>query len=271
MDRYYTINSGKQIKSIFNSEMRNRFVKTLSNRLGIKFEKVVNIINSSKNDEQIYNKLINSKNLNFRSKEDAFSFRAVKRTEDVSDLFSSLNIDTNFDRYIDVGSDDCLIPVTIADHFDISEVYGCDITDKCITDEIEFVKLTPFVHSKLYKKNNFSTFDLITAFQSLHHIIDRDFRLDEISKLAMIDSIFLVREHDATSNLMKMVIDVEHAMYDVVIDEMPYSEFASNYYADYMSRFELKKLLSDFGFKNIYEGNSFSLTNIYYSVYVKIQ
>jgi len=255
-----------------NSPLRNKFINTLSNRLGLNYNQINNIIASSNDDREIYDKLSENKKLSFQDKQKAFEYRAAKRLEAIVKIFDELHIDNNFNRYLDIGSDDCMIPGRIAKYLELSkkDAFGSDITNKCISKDITFIKLTPFVHSKLYTQDNIDSFDLVTAFQSLHHIEDRDFRLEEISNICMKDAVFILREHDAVSNLLKMIIDIEHALYDIVIDEMEYEEFVDSYYASYMNRDQLKDLLEKFGFKNIYEDDNKTITNIYYSVFIKI-
>jgi len=110
---------------------------------------------------------------------------------------------------------------------------------------------------------------MITAFQSIHHMEDRDFRLEEISELCEQNCVFIIREHDANDDLIKMFIDIEHLIYEVLIDDLDINDFVKTYYANYLSKQQLEKLMNKFNFVKKYEGNIFGDTRYYYSAYVK--
>lgn len=268
---YQTLNSRKQIQAIINSNIRKVFLKFIERRLGIDSIQFYDIYNSSnKDDFEIYKKIKQLIKLRFSDKDKAFNSRAAIRSEDVSKILKQLNVN-GLSKYLDVGSDDCRIPIAIADKLSIVEAYGSDITDNCEDEEeIEFIKLVPFEHSSLYTKENINTFDLMTAFQSLHHIEDIDFRLEELSELCKEGCTFIVREHDAINNEIKMLIDIEHLIYEVLIDGVDIKEFTKNYYARYFSIIELEDLLRKYEFEKVYQGEIFGFTRYYYSAYRKI-
>jgi len=116
---YHPLSSGEQIRSIINSPLKNTFLKFIFKRLGINGEVFFKIYQESKDDFEIYIKLKEKIKLSFNNKEEAFISRAVKRTQDISDILNNLKYDLKIDKYLDVGSDDCLIPFKIAQKLNI--------------------------------------------------------------------------------------------------------------------------------------------------------
>jgi SAM-dependent methyltransferase len=267
---YYSLQSGKQIETLMNSYLKPSFLKFIDRRLKINNNLFNKIYHNSKDDFEIYNELIKYAKLNFKSKDEAFDFRAKKRVEDINNILDIIGRHS-FSRYIDIGSDDCIITDSIREYLnlDIDNTFASDITNKCKKKEqVTFVKLIPFKHSTLYKDINFDTFDMITAFQSIHHMEDRDFRMQEITDLCKDKAVFIIREHDAIDDLLKMFIDIEHLIYEVIIDNIDLNEFINTYYAHYFSKNELEEFMNKFGFQKIYDSNTFGDTRYYYSAYI---
>lgn len=269
---YFSLQSGEQIKAIMNSYLRKSFVNFIYKRLNISRNLFYKIYLNSSNDFEIYEKLMKYKRLKFKSKEEAFKFRAKKRIKDFEIILNKINRHS-FSRYIDLGSDDCVITNAIANYLQIDKdnCFATDIVDKCKEEEVTFIKLIPFKHSKLFVEDNLETFDLITAFQSMHHTEDINFRLKELTSLCENDAIFIIREHDAMDNTLKMFIDIEHLIYEVIIDEIDIDTFINSYYAKYFNKEELTSLMLNFNFKKIYESELFGETKYYYSAYILIE
>jgi hypothetical protein len=271
MSHYYRLNSNKQIESLLNSPLKNSLLRFLHSRLGVDARTVFRLFNSSHTEKEFYFKLKKNMRLNFSSK-DAMTSRASKRLEDFMRITDELDINPqSLKRYLDIGSDDCMIPVAITDYLRLEKKnsFSSDIVEKCDNDEVTFIHLIPFEHSKLYQEKYFNSFDLFTAFQSFHHIEDIDFRMNELIQLSKQDCIFFIREHDANSNEMKILIDIEHLIYEVLIEGRDYNDFIDNYYSNYMNEEQLKELMKRFNFKRIFKSEPFGFTRYYYSVFVK--
>lgn len=272
MTQYYGLNSNKQIETLLNSSLKNIFLRFIYSRLGVDSRTVFQLFNSSHTEREFYSKLQKNIELSFKTREDAINSRASKRLEDFMRITSELNINPeSLKRYLDIGSDDCMIPVAITDYLRLNRdnSFSSDIIERCGNDEVTFIHLIPFEHSQLFTEQYFKSFDLFTAFQSFHHIEDINFRMNELVQLSDDDCIFFIREHDADTNEMKMLIDIEHLIYEVLIEGRDYNDFIDNYYSNYMNEEELKELMGGFGFERIFKSEPFGFTRYYYSVFVK--
>jgi hypothetical protein len=274
MENYQTLMSLKQIKTLMNSKLKYDLIELVTRRLRISKKEFYNAYGMSKgNDVEFYMTLLKDYVKPIDDvKDQAFKFRARKRLEEINGLIK----DNKVTMYFDLGSDDCLIPSTIANHYglDKDHAYASDITDKCkFDDNLTFVMLEVNEHSKVYNDGLLGVFDLLTAFQSLHHVVDLDFRLSEMESMAKNGCHLLIREHDANDGLVKMLIDVEHLLYEVFLESRDLNDFIINYYARYFSVDELSTILDKYGFEKRYveyQKKKNNSTRYYYSVYVKV-
>lgn len=264
---YYSLKSGRQIRELINSNYKDAFLTMISKRLKISPRVFFSFYSNNKSDSELYELMRRHMKLEFRKKQKGTNVRNTMRADDIQSILDTLNVDVNVISYLDVGADDCLVTLAIKDKLHIKNVVACDIVDKCKgVDDIHFVKLIPGQSSQL--KSLDYDFDLITAFQSIHHMIDRDFRLQEIDEKSNPQAIFIVREHDADTDHVKMLIDIEHLIYEVLFDNVKYEDFVNEYYANYLNDKELEDIMSHHNFRRVYRGQLFSETRYYYSAYV---
>ena len=194
----------------------------------------------------------------------------------------------NINTFIDFGGSDGSLAKAVHDLYmkntpeskaysiDIKEWYGSTITPKY--SDINYIELDNNAGTNSLSLIKDDSVDLVTCFQVLHHIIDIDPVMSELVRKLHIGGYLLIREHDANTDDIKKIIDVEHAIYEVVLKKMNESEskkFLDNYCAWYHSKFEWTNMLKVYGLvyqKHIkYYKLHKSSTNYYYALYKKNQ
>jgi len=271
MSEYYRLNSLKQIKTLFNSKFRNDLIELVGRRLRVSKDFIYECYKDADNDLDFYIGLMKGFK-KYGGKDQAFEYRAKKRLNDVKNIIGEHEVF----MYLDYGSDDCLIPNTISKDYGLnkSSAFASDISDKCEYDSnVTFLKLVPFEHSHIYNKKYAESFDLFSAFQSLHHVKDLDFRMEEFRDLAKKGCYFIIREHDASSVFIRMLIDVEHLLYEVFLEDRDLDDFIMNYYALYFSKKELVDLMEKYGFRLVFSERmelKKNPTKYYYSLFERI-
>jgi hypothetical protein len=61
--------------------------------------------------------------------------------------------------------------------------------------------------------------DVITCFQVLHHVQDLDYTVRDLVKKLKTGGMFIIREHDCNDAVTRVLIDVEHSLFEVVKKE----------------------------------------------------
>ena len=158
---------------------------------------------------------------------------------------------------MDFGTGDGVIARTIGKYFRLKlPTYGTDVEmwhsqthSNTSDDDFVFQYLTrdgkiPFDDKK---------FDIVTCLMVLHHIREFDKSIEDIkSHMVSNSSIFIVREHDASNQIVKDLCDVEHACHNIVNEGQNYMDFKAQYYGHYLSKMEWQECFQCLGFKCIY-------------------
>lgn len=178
------------------------------------------------------------------------SSRVEARVRDIE----KFNI-TGVTKYLDIGCGDGTITAGIGKYFNLSKdsIVGCDITqwaghehENEVSDDITFI---PMESSD--KLPTDETFELITIFMALHHMNNDVLQslIKECSRVLSPNGVILVREHDCPNAMISALINIEHAMFEVVIEgKTPANEFASSYYGKYYTRRQWNNIFADLGF-----------------------
>lgn len=207
--------------------------------------------------------------------------RANKRATDVDKLFSLpplRGIKSNAINLLDIGAGDAHNTVAIgirSMNLNEDQIYAIDIPqwgenriEKKVDYNIKFEYIDP---TKIVIPFDVQ-FNRIMMFQSLHHIRHLSDMLYEVNRVAAPGAIVIIREHDCQDKLMSNLIDIEHMLYDVVIDNNPYKKFIASYYGKYRSRFQWTDIFESFMFRRI-DTKSVAVpgeTNYYYAIYQKV-
>lgn len=167
---------------------------------------------------------------------------------------------------VDIGSGNAQITSFIAKQLNIEKVYAIDVYP-----ENKFIQPSPDIHvTYIQDKNSILPFengsvDFVTAFMSLHHIEDLETLIKEINRILTPNGLFFYREHDVTSEKMKIYLDNVHLKFE----QDPTQHSTNNTY--YWSKNDLEKFITSHGFDKI--GDSmYETTNtqaIYHTMYQK--
>jgi hypothetical protein len=249
--------SGREIRDLRSDpDSLNRLTSLLYKKFyGLKRDRLDSIINESQNDFVFYQRLASE-----YSKIKHFPFspqkRALARFYEIKP-----HIPSKANVYLDIGSGDCTLPEVIGKMVDAKITYATDL-HPCKGENVTFFLSKEFQPFPLET----SSVNLITVFQVFHHMKDLDYKIREITRVMEVDSLLVFREHDSNPSLAPL-IDVEYAIYDVVIDKREkYHDFVNNYYGSYMSKSQLHSLLVSFGLeeKEVWEPKTKDNPTMYY-------
>lgn len=207
--------------------------------------------------------------------------RGTKRARDIDRLFQTndlVQIKNKAQNLLDIGAGDCYNTVGIGTKsmgLTGKDLYAVDIPlwgenkhNKPDDFDINFKFIDPDTMTLPFQVS----FNRIIALQSLHHIPNIPNIMYEMNRVAAPGAIVIIREHDCQCPLMSSLIDIEHILYDTVVGDIEYADFAKTYYGKYRSKYQ---------WTQIFESHMFQLiktkpviapgdTNYYYAVYQKI-
>jgi len=150
---------------------------------------------------------------------------------------------------------------------DIKDWYGQEHVDKYsqyVTYRYLTINTLPF-------ENN--TFDMITCFQVLHHLprIGVLIILSELYRVLKVGGYMIVREHACETDVDRMMIDVEHTLYNWIIDDNQSFGYLDKYEDEYFSRKDLIQLLQNAKFKmvSLKYPELKGVTKYYYQIWTK--
>ena len=220
--------------------------------------------------------------------------RSKKRLKQISNVFSLdfTEIKKN-KKYLDLGGGDGSITYAIGNEFQLTkkDIISADLSDTFSVnenrdiDEITYVTLDS-TSSKLPFKT--SEFFFVSCFMVLHHIKDIHNELTEIGRIIRKGGYLLIREHDVTNIEEHMIIDLEHLIYDVVIDaklkdcdnnkyfkSYNNTDIENGYVAYYFSREKWNTLITSYGFERVNiqlndKNQKNNYNKAYYELYKKI-
>ena len=110
----------------------------------------------------------------------------------------------------------------------------------------------------------------------LHHVKNLNTLLSEINRIMKMGGFFIIKEHDAFTNIDYMLMDIQHAMFSIV--ERQETDYKNVYYAKYYNWIEWDLIIQEYGFQyyhGAYDSNSiyFAMgpTRHYYTIYKKVR
>jgi ubiquinone/menaquinone biosynthesis C-methylase UbiE len=271
---YY--HSGSIIKTLY----ENKYGKVVEDFLGNKLRGVdKNVLypllysNYKYNDKVIFEEIkrIYKPRTNFgawggkfgKTQKPEITGKAKSRIDEIKSVING-NV---FRRYLDIGSGNGEIAYGIGSYIK-AETIMMDIKDN--RDEIfkggKFLKIDEDEIIKLES----NSVDLITIFQTLHHVQNIHLLMNELRRVIKKDGIIIIREHDCGNKYDARMIDLEHMMYDIVFENKTYEESVKEYYALYFSSDDFDELFKYYDFKLVKHLNAYSKSNetkYYYGVY----
>jgi ubiquinone/menaquinone biosynthesis C-methylase UbiE len=179
-------------------------------------------------------------------------------------------------KYLDLGGGDGKISSSIGRYLNLDgeEIVCADIDswwddERTEKEDITYMKISecgilPFRDSE---------FGLVTCFQSLHHMKNQDLVISELYRVIEPGGYVIIREHDCDSVLMKILIDIEHCIFEDVLKD-PSEGFIETYHGCYRSKGEWSRLFYRHGLYTCNRRYNFKVTRnnptrYYYSMYRK--
>lgn len=176
-------------------------------------------------------------------------------------------------KYLDFGCGKGLITRSISARLDHPETHCVEVTKYPEHSNLGNSVAFTYTDSKLPFPDN--TFDLITAFMSLHHVKDLKTVLEEIRRTLRPGGVLFIKEHDCWSAGDAMLIDIEHQIFAHCVDRKPLKDvYDTEYTCHFINRWGWEKLLAplefrdgDFYYSNVSARQS--ATRAFWGVFIK--
>jgi ubiquinone/menaquinone biosynthesis C-methylase UbiE len=246
-------------------QLLGKFIRVMSKD---QIKKIYHMIKTNEPDSVIINYI--SKN---RPTDIAKSYDSKKRAVNMSNiwigLFDMLKKDYPqilihpIKKYLDIGCNTGSITVEFGKKLGLSEndIYGIDVE---IFTQQKIQPVPGFIF-KYYDGYNIpfdnEFFDLITCSMVLHHIEHIEIILKEMNRVLKINGLLFIKEHDAYSPYISMLIYLEHILYDVMDYGIKYEDFVKSYEQYVFDKKTLNSLLNKYGFTLIKYYDASSVTN----------
>lgn len=130
-----------------------------------------------------------------------------------------------------------------------------------------------FVHFDKMGEIPSNSMDLITCFHTLHHIPQKDYFviLQEFNRILTRDGVIVLYEHNCADKEWAYLIDLEHAIYDVLVSrKLSYSKFIKNYYSQFLSMKKWDELFKKNNFTPYHSKDMNNKDNSFYVFFKKI-
>ena len=109
--------------------------------------------------------------------------------------------------------------------------------------------------------------DFVSIIQVLHHLDNPYETLRQIYRVLKPAGLQFIREHDCSCEEDKLTIDIEHQLYEAVLNKN--MEFVSTYQAQYFSQRYLFQIVSDAGFELVNHSVPVGLSKGYQTLFRK--
>jgi ubiquinone/menaquinone biosynthesis C-methylase UbiE len=225
-----------KIKQLFYNDKQRLFFILLKNLVSDKRD-LINYIaqNYYRSDDTIYKYI--SDNFEFSENNSAVRLDCLKNSN-LIDLYKIKNIENT--KYLDIGCHKGNLTKSIVEYFNIlsENVYGIDIKKhESFTFDFKLFNGGEIPHPD-------NTFDIITCFMLLHHCQNYKKLIKEIHRVLKSGGILIIKEHDCIDKNDKLVLDILHEFYDIIL----YKD-SNNWYAEYISENYMSGEIKDVGFE----------------------
>lgn len=237
-----------KIRDMYKGNLSKEIERLISNIL-YKYTKINNPRkwmrqNKYKSDRKFYEILSKLNNIENNTSNNLASTREKLRKGNykLKHIRKLLPYDTK--KYLDFGGSDG------SNASMIGYELGLKKSDILVIDQDEWigVKINPrtditFKNVDYLKKIKNNTFDLITCFHVLHHIPEIKETVEELKRIIKPGGTILISEHDCYNDEFANLLDVEHELFDIVVNKsVTYDEFKKLYYGKYRPKEEWYKL-----------------------------
>jgi ubiquinone/menaquinone biosynthesis C-methylase UbiE len=168
-------------------------------------------------------------------------------------------------KYLDFACGDCKVTPYMGKGIGAGKdcVYGADIANwGNYNENTRNVRGMTFVEIPTTGRYPFNDnmFGVISCMMALHHVVDLHGTLGELSRIIKKGGLLYITEHNVTNYVEKMLIDVEHAIYE--IGHRQTFGFADTYIGNFKHWTEWTYLLHQHGFEYIEHGElSYDVTD----------
>ena len=285
---YYTsIQSNNQIRTIY--KYRNEKSKYYFSLISLfnhyfneklTIQDIQYIIKNNKTDYDIYMAIRNWNKKHTSNKK--YYKRKIHRTEHFNNIIKH-TILTNYKitNYLDVGCGSGQNTYLIGKYLklDQEDVYCADIDDWFnIGDKrMKYIKNFDIIKNDRlpYPDNKFS---FISCLMVLHHVQNLEKMIKEIYRVLKPGGYLFIIDHSAMSDFDKLIIDIQHSIFEIVYNNSKTKEkYYNEYYAEYYDRYQWHYIMHLHKFKLVKSGFKsesirFEISPVrhFYAVYQKV-
>jgi len=267
---YKNVKSNMQIKTLVNSAKKqddfdiiNRLILILGRDINsYKKKKILKLLTHNLDDDKIYEKLVELERIFPRYKPNYFKNKFNRKAEIMAKwILSFLSGHTDIDnlknkkykknlskyKWLDFGCGSGNKTRAIQRFLKLNKenVYTADIYEWFNYGRerklpFNFIRIKPNKPLPIEKNK----FDIVTMIMVLHHVKNLYNLLSEMNRIIKKGGGIYLIEHDCFTDADKMLVDIEHAMY-----EKQNVNFKDKYYSKTFSYLERRILLENFGFE----------------------
>jgi len=272
---FYKLNKNKKYKNSLH-QIILFIAKTIDTNYDSIYKTILDILKNNKTDSTIYNNLHNiywskyTKNTNTSNSNKYITNRAIKNANKIKSIIpKNINL-YNRDVFVDIGCGDGSITSELSNIYKFKKSICVDVENwfDTYSNKDTNIELVITDGKTINIKDN--SVDVILCNHVLHHIENLDDMLDELARIIKKDGILIIKEHNCYYKELSYVIDIYHALFELVFKKKQNDKFIENYYSNYLSDKELYAKLKKRNFeikKYVYDGG---LLNNYYGIYVLI-
>lgn len=129
-----------------------------------------------------------------------------------------------------------------------------------------------FIDANKLENISDNSIDMISAFHVLHHIKLKEYPkiLKHFYRILSPGGFIVIYEHDCNAANMAILIDIEHALYDVIVSKKnTWGEFVKDHYAKYLSIKKWQTTFENAGFKKYHVMELKNIDNSFYMFFSK--
>lgn len=193
--------------------------------------------------------------------------RANKTGNIIKDFLKNIHISRDYVKhYLDIGCEDCHMPLAIGRILNAKKV-------SCIN--IEDWESDYSLDKKQLERCNFQYYDginipyasnsvqFISMIMVIHHVDKLKLLMEDVARVLVSGGYLLIKEHNCPNREFAKLIDVQHYIYDAIY----FGKYIDKYNTRYYTLNELREILENLGFQMIKIKEIRNITRSYYALY----
>lgn len=236
------------------------------------------VIDGCRTDIDMYKQMFRYKHdasLNTVSDTTGLDMRSERRALEIADIFTELMIPITNCTYLDFGCSNGLITGAIGRKLNMREIWGIDMSkwhgveNTVVDDTVKFHAICDDGAIPVDKLPQ--SIDLITVIMVLHHIPPTVLAstIGTLIDLLVPGGYLLLREHNAITTTVVDHCHIEHAMYDLVMPNVPFWNFYHEYISNYHPTDWWETLIVNAGLELVYTSRSHGPTQYTWMLFSK--